>query len=240
MKKNTSLVLASTIVLASGANAATNAISWNLDRWGTVSGTNEAGVVLVSNWNNSWPSNPTTNLIDNTNTPTTLDISYTSNDQWNIQGSTPAQDADGSYNKRLLNGYLNAGSSVATKMATINLAEIPYATYDIYVYFGADQVDRAGSVTVGSTTYYYDTVGSASISSGNALLVQTTETTDVADNINANYARFTDLTGSSQTITTNIPNFGGIAGFQVVQVPEPSAALIGGLGMLCLLRRRRA
>ena len=240
MKINTTLVLASTIALAAGANAATNAISWNLDRWGTVSGANTAGVVLVSNWNNSWPSNPTTNLIDNTGTATTLDISYTSHDQWSIQNSTPAQDTDGSYNKRLLNGYLNAGSSVATTLSTINLTQIPYAQYDIYVYFGADQANRAGSVTVGSSSYYFDTVGSASISGSNALLVQTSETTDVADNINANYARFSNLTGASQTITTNIPNFGGIAGFQVVQVPEPSAALIGGLGMLCLLRRRRA
>jgi MYXO-CTERM domain-containing protein len=28
--------------------------------------------------------------------------------------------------------------------------------------------------------------------------------------------------------------------FQLVSVPEPSAALLGGLGMLALLRRRRA
>ena len=240
MKKHITLALAASLALAAGADAAINAISWNLDRWGTVSGTNEAGVVLVSNWNNSWPSNPTTNLIDNTGAATTLDISYTSEGQWSIQNSTPGQDTNLSYNRNLINGYLNAGNAAATKLSTVNLAEIPYAKYDIYVYFSADVADRAGSVTVGSSSYYFDTVGSASISGSNALLVQTTETTDVADNINANYARFTDLEGTSQTITTNIPNFGGIAGFQVVQVPEPSAALLGGIGMLCLLRRRRA
>jgi hypothetical protein len=37
----------------------------------------------------------------------------------------------------------------------------------------------------------------------------------------------------------DVPNSTFISGVQVLAIPEPSAALLGGLGMLCLLRRRR-
>ena len=38
----------------------------------------------------------------------------------------------------------------------------------------------------------------------------------------------------------NDVNDASVINFQLTSVPEPSAALIGGLGMLALLRRRRA
>lgn len=50
---------------------------------------------------------------------------------------------------------------------------------------------------------------------------------------------------TQDNITLTLPSGNGsvrgtLAGFVVTAVPEPSAALLGGLGMLCLLRRRRA
>ena len=69
---------------------------------------------------------------------------------------------------------------------------------------------------MGSTTYYFDTIGSTSISGNNALFVKATETTDDADNINANYAKFTGLAAPARPSPATIPDFGGIAGFQVV------------------------
>jgi hypothetical protein len=50
-----------------------------------------------------------------------------------------------------------------------------------------------------------------------------------------------DLTGYTLPIsfTGGSGSYGALNGLALVQVPEPSAALLGGLGMLALLRRRR-
>lgn len=95
--------------LAAALSAHASIVSWNYDSNGTVAGSAIAGIAPAANWNNSWPSNPTTDLIDRDGLPTTLDITYTSFNTWNIQASHPGVDGDGSYNKELLNGYLNAG-----------------------------------------------------------------------------------------------------------------------------------
>lgn len=232
------------ISLAGTASSSAAVISWNYDRFGTVSGSAEAGVVLAANWNNSWPSNPTVDLIDETGAATTLDLSYSSFNQWSIQGSDPGLDGDGSSNKRLLNGYLNSGPaewSPSTITSSISLTQIPYESYNVIVYFSADAPNRAGQVTDGATTYYFSSLGADSIADSNAVLTQTLSTSD-SDHAAGNHAIFTGLSGASQTITVQMRDndqWGGIAGFQIVQIPEPSAMLLGGLGLLGLLRRRR-
>jgi hypothetical protein len=205
-------------------------VSWNFDRFGTVSGTAVAGVVSVANWNNTWPSNPVVNLIDSDGAATTLDISYSSYNTWSIQGSSPGVDDAGTSNKRLLNGYLNAGNAAwnpATTRSTIGLSEIPHAYYDIIVYFSADQAGREGEVTDGLTTYYFKTLGSASISGGNATLVQAVATSTNGYSVGANYAVFKGLTGTSQSISVQMRDndeWGGIAGFQIVPQIDPLPA----------------
>ena len=122
---------------------------------------------------------------------------------------------------------------------TISIAEIPYAQYDIYIYLSSDTAGREGYVTDTASTFYFSTYGSDAISGSNAVFVQATETSDLGTNAAATYARFSNLTGSSQSLSVFAAGNGGIAGIQVIQVPEPSAALLGGLGMLALFRRRR-
>jgi hypothetical protein len=46
-------------------------------------------IVPATNWNNSWPDNPVSQLRDHTGVPTAVEINYTSFNTWSIQGSDP-------------------------------------------------------------------------------------------------------------------------------------------------------
>jgi len=251
MKKLTILKSSSALVFAialagSCLPASAQVISWNFDGYGTINGSGEyAGVVSANYWNDTYlidgnSGNPESNLIDNTGTPTTLSASFVDNSQYGyaIQFSGQSADADGQYNKALLNGYLNNGNGAST---IISLTGIPYSAYNIYVYLSSDTANRTGTVSVGGTSYDFSTIGPAEISGANALLTATTDTTGA--NPAADYAEFTGLTGASQSLTTTIPAYGGIAGFQIVATPEPGTlalASLGGLGLLGLTRRMKA
>jgi hypothetical protein len=234
------MALASALLACLVVSTQAQVISWNLDNNSTVTGAGSyAGVYLANNWNNSWPSNPTTDLIDNSGAATTLDLSYTSANSWSMTGSHPGTDLDGSYNKEMLNGYMNSGVAGWTSINTssFSLSQIPYTVYDLYVYFSSDAAGRTGTVTDGTTTFDFATLGSASVSGANATFTQTTDT--VGANPGANYAVFSGLSGGSQTITVNIPDWGGIAGFQVVAAPEPSSMALGALTLAGLFFNRR-
>lgn len=236
--------------IASVSSAQAAIVSWSVDQFGTVSTT--SGIAPAANWNNTVPSagNPfigriANDLMDDAGVATTVDISYGSWGAWRIQDSHPGADGDGSNNKELLNGYLNAGPapwSPAVTASSVALSQIPYASYNIIVYFSSDQAGREGQVAVGASTFYFSSLGAASIAGSNALLTRTTSTTN-ADYAGATYAIFSGLTGDSQTISVQMRDndeWGGIAGFQIVAVPEPSAALLGAIGLLAFTRRRRA
>lgn len=196
-------------------------VSWNLDRYGTVGGPLVAGVAPAANWNNSWPSDPRTDLVDHLGIATTLDISYTSFNTWSIQSSGPALDADGTGNKRILNGYLNAGPaawSPSITSSSVTLSEIPHGYYDLIVYFSSDAADREGQVSDGRTTFYFKTLGAAAIGGTNASLVPTTEVEDGVYPA-ANYAVFPGLSGTTHTVTVRMRDndeWGGIAALQLV------------------------
>ena len=203
-------------------------VSWNYDRYGTLSAANLAGAEPAANWNNSWPNDPRTDLVDSLGMPTTLDISYASYNTWSIQGSTPALDADGTANKRLLNGYLNAGNAAwgpPVTRSSVTLSEIPHGYYDVIVYFSSDVAGREGEVGDGTTSYYFKGVGPASVTGANAVLAQTTESVPSAYP-SANYAIFRGLSGDTQTVFVQMRDndeWGGIAGVQVVPRVDPLA-----------------
>lgn len=213
-------------VLAATPMGLPGIVGWNYDRYGTLAPASIAGAVPTTNWNNSWPNNPVANLVDNNGHATTLDITYGSYNTWSILGATPAVDADGTSNKRLLNGYLNAGPAAwnpATIRSSITLSQIPHGYYDIIVYFSSDGANREGSVTDGVTTYYFSSLGAPSVNGSNAILARTTQATN-ASYPAANYAVFTGLTGSLQTIAVQMRDndeWGGIAGFQVIPQVDP-------------------
>jgi len=201
--------------LAGSASAAT--VSWHINNGnGPLGATDFAGVNLVTNWVVATGNGAINNLADNTGAATTLDITAASAfGPWRMSGTTPAQDSDGSFNKRMINPYLNAAGNTS-----VALAQVPYVRYDIYVYFSSDTAGRTGTVTDGTTTYSFTTIGPDSISGGNATLTQTTDTS--GGNPSANYAVFTNLSGASKTITCSIASGGGISSVQIVNTTPPS------------------
>jgi hypothetical protein len=246
--------LASLAVVGSlAASVHAQSISWNFDGYGDISGASQqAGVVLAPYWNSTYLIDGNSgatenNLLDSSGAATSMSVgNFVDNSQygWAIEFSTPGMDANGDYNRNLLNGYLNNGGGGSVSM-TLN--SIPYSAYSIIVYLSSDTAGRTGTVNVGSTTYDFSTMGPAEIGgvpatagSGNAAFIQTIDTSGA--NPSADYAVFSDLTGSSQTISSTIASYGGIAGFQVVAVPEPGSmalAGLGGFGILLALRRKK-
>jgi len=253
---NQKSIIAITLALGSSLVVqAQNVISWNADSWSTISYPGEysgataqyAGIVPATYWNSTWYSggNPTSpspytraNLLDNGGATTAMSVTSSSfGNSWNyisVNGNLGAQPDANNY---LLNGYNNRGGD-----SSVTLSSIPFAQYDLYVYFTSDTAGRAGTVNVGSTTYDFSTLaGTAIHSGGTADMILTTDT--AGNNPGADYAVFTGLAGNSQTISVTVPSWGGIAGFQVVATPEPGTLTLvamGGMGLLMLGRRVKA
>lgn len=138
---------------------------------------------------------------------------------------------------------------------TLDLANIPFAQYDIYVYVRGTSSTRGGSVALGSETYYVKN-GSKANSDGTGYTLITSTVYDPENpgvGIAAgNYIVFEGLSGANQTITMEVLDMGNAsiqrlnyAGFQIVQVPEPETfALIAGvviaLGVIGVKRRKRS
>ncbi|HEX9047463.1 MAG TPA: hypothetical protein VF988_10590, partial [Verrucomicrobiae bacterium] len=153
----------------------------------------------------------------------TLNLSYSSFNSWHVQGSHPGYDANGTANKEFLNGYLNSGPAAWSPWTTntsVTLTNIPYAKYDVIIYFNSDTSGRHGSIGNGVTTNYFSTLGSASINGANALLVPTTSTNS-ASFPSADFAFFPGMTTNAVTFLEQ-PKSGndqwlGIAAFQVIE-----------------------
>ncbi len=133
----------------------------------------------------------------------------------------------------------------AASSTRITLSNIPYAQYDVYVYADADAGGRLTTIGLsGGTTY---TSAGALFQSftteGGPNWVQASSNWDGTGTqptlAAANYGYFTGLTTTSFTLSLGA-GATGINGIQIVSaVPEPStyAMLLGGLGLLIVLRR---
>lgn len=138
--------------------------------------------------------------------------------------------------EKLNTGFL-AGNS------TLTLSAIPYASYDLYVYTLNDNESRIQTTTVGGLSYYQDPPNAASRVDQNINTTYpytlATSTSLGSPTANANYVRFTGLSGAAQTVTVFASGNGYINGFQVVATPEPTAIHIAAAGGLALLGLRR-
>ena len=230
MKSRNNLALAAAFAAMIGCSqAATNVISWAYANGNAVSGS--AGVISVSNWNLTGDGGSADlKYSDATSSGATLTLAGGFG-AWGI-GGVSSPDGDGSTNKAIFDGYYNSLGS------TLTVGNIPFAAYDVYVYFSSDVDGRTGTLSDGTTTYSFKTMGVAATSGSNAIFTQTTDTG--AGNPSADYAVFSGLSGASKTFTiANASDGMGFAGIQIVQVPEPSAGLLGLCGVSFLLIRRR-
>jgi len=130
---------------------------------------------------------------------------------------------------KLLSGHIwhSAGTDTVTQFRNI-----PYAAYDVYVYY------NSGGVTNNYQTFTivengFSAIGSELTTTPDSAFVLSNGTND------ANYVKFSNVTLSAFTLrassTNNMPNY--FNGFQIVQVPEPMTIGLLTLGGL-LLRRR--
>lgn len=244
----TTLVLCSllaTTTLTVPAQTLTNpcpnrVISWNLDDWSTINPTDLAGLAPATNWVDSWLNNVTTALPDNTGIATAMDLNYGSFNSWHVQGNHAGLDANGTANRELLNGYLNSGPAAWGPWTTntwVSLTNVPYAAYDVIVYFNADASGRKCSIEGPNATYNFSTMGSAVRSGPSATFLPTTETS-AGVYPTADFAVWQGLTSPNARFTT-YPQSGndqwlGICGFQVVESsnayciygPSPAAQIV--------------
>lgn len=239
------------LALGGRAWAAVIGISVNFEKSGwtndTVVGT--AGAQALANWTNltDFTSGTSSNLKDSTNTATTAAL-FVAGVNGIAGAGTGSNGADD--NRNLLNTCLQANGA---NTMTLTIADIPYATYDLYLYHKND-AGRGLRVSVDGTdaTWYYtkDNSGTA-----NEALLEDHQTTAALSKAGGggNHILLTGLTASTLTIhvqgrgaagtTGDGDNWGGVAsGFQIVEVevPEPAAMALlamGGVGLL--LKRRR-
>ena len=213
---------------------AQNIISWEYDNGNLIpqNGSSFAGVVLAPYWNYSREAG-VANLLASDGSLSGVSLGIA--DQygaWGIAG-VGGPDADGTYNKSIFDGYANTATS-----DTLSLSGISSSLYNVIVYFSSDTDGRTGTISDGATTYSFSTIMRNQVDNNpNVTFIQTTDTG--SGNPGANYAVFSGLSGSSQTITLATSAGMGIAGMQIVAAPEPGTLALAGIGGLGLLVWRR-
>jgi len=206
----------------------------------TVAPTDSAGApgFAQTNWNAITAIGTNLPLNDNTGAATTASLTFSFVTLGFMTANATGAD------ERLYNGVAFNSSSDWS----FTLSGIPYANYSILVYHLSQAGDVRGA-TVGGTSYYSLSpnptgVGYIDNNAGTPFAYNqaTSNNPNVPGSV-SDYALFAGLSGASQTVT--ISGFSGsnpriVSAVQIVQVPEPSRALLllGGLAM-CFASRRR-
>ena len=160
-------------------------------------------------------------LADSDGTPSGVTVSWASNGTWNTTNGTTDPDA------KLMNGYID--NINADGFCTIDLSGIPYAAYDVYVYFGSDGNGRTGAIestTAGQTfsfTTFSNAPGGAGFSPSDYLLTED----EGMGNPNANYCVFRNQSESDFSVQVNRGSGNsGIHAIQIVGTVIPEVKLI--------------
>ena len=172
--KNTMIkMLVLAVISATTASVQAQVISWNENNGNYIPTTGVAGVIAVTNWNNS-----ISGISLNYDSGVGSGASFTVGGSWGAWGiwGFGSLDGDGTYNRTLLGGYANTSSGIGPE--TISIAGIPYSTYDLIVYISSDTAGRIGSISSANAgvTYDFSTMAFSEFTStgagGNAVFTQ--------------------------------------------------------------------
>jgi hypothetical protein len=197
-----------------------------------------------SYWNNSFNGGYTvTDMVTRTNVATTIDLSYitpvtTNSAALSVTSAPSPFNTASAYQDAIFTTGTTAGTGITLRLAQLDASK----TY-IFTLFGSR------NATDSRTTNF-------SISGGSTVTgsLQTSGTNLGGTGINHNISNTLVLggisgiapNGSNQIDVTLFANladasdFGYLNAMQVTVIPESATALLGGLGMLALLRRRRS
>jgi hypothetical protein len=223
---------------ALGAQAASIGVNFGAGR-SSLAVADSAGVVAQQNWNNaSGKSGNIGALVDDTGAASGAAVVWQSDEEWS--NGNAGNNADG----KLLKGWI-AEQDTPVSSSTIDVTAIPYAQYDLYFYLSHDRNYEDVRLTEANGAFpQFDAVENNPALNPVVWTEQTTSATTAG-----NYVHFRGLTATDLSITLGAVdvsyNGGGssdrnaINGLQIVEVPEPSALLLGLVGLL-FIRRRRA
>ncbi len=176
--------------------------------------TGTAGVIPQANWNNLADlGGRGVSLVDAANAPVLMRVDWTVDDTFTIAVGPPA---DG--NAALMQGYLKTRKGVETKVTVWNL---PYASYDVYVYVDSDNATRVADYTVNGVTLsgIREAEDNWPVEDGGGTFVQA-----VINGAAGNYLHFRNVTGPQMvlTVTNTTPNddFGGPV--NAIQIVRPA------------------
>ena len=218
-----------------------------------------AGVIAAANYN-VLGSNAGTSIAlhDSANAATTFTATYSAAGTYFSHAGDSSTAGSGTANNTLMSAYLDSNSTVGPTVTIGGLD--PTKSYNVYAYFNTDHTSsgqsgvsgRISSYTIGSTTFF------AQLQPGltfNSTGFTAATATSQASAIIANYALFSNVTGSSFTLSsTPLSSTDGfprapIDGLQIITnnvsaAPEPSqlagvAFTVLGLAALTLKARRR-
>lgn len=285
-KQGIALLVAAAVMAVGGAGLASatsiginfstgNTANPNLD---TLTASQTAGVVAQANWNNvnlggKYSAGPVA-LVDSTGAATTATASVTGRAQgYNISETTGTQPDAANGDQILMNGGSYGVNNTSgfgqpdhangyTVVATVQ--NVPYATYNVYVYglvdhgntneglaIGTGTVSVANNVgTFTPTSVVYETTPTPNAAgyidgttASGFTYTQATSTNANLPTAGADYAEFTGVTGSSFAVGALYGSNASpaIEGIQIVAVPEPASVglLCVGAAALLLIKKRK-
>jgi hypothetical protein len=240
------IVFFSSLQLVSAARGASIGVNFTATNFGggpyPILAHESAGLAPQINWNNTIPlAGGTTaqiagpipgSLVDDSGAVTPAQMVWANgNSAVNSDGGnlTP--------NERLYRGTVEGpGSKLPAPQLIVTAFNIPYPQYDVIVYLAGFGFGADASVKLGSEEYFY--VQSSNFTTDG--FVQATATT-YEDRQLATYAVFRNLTQNFffLEMIKQDGNRAAIAGFQIIAVPEPSAAALLAIGGALLLMKWR-